>query len=75
MTPLIKPVRRQTVEPYKHFKRKIVVTLFADAIALRLKGTRTSYEIPVAHLLDDLCRREAQRIKAERRAKRKKRSS
>jgi len=28
-----------------------------DAIALRLKGTRTSYEIPVAHLLDDLCRR------------------
>jgi hypothetical protein len=73
MTPLIKPVRRQTQGTYKHYGRKIVVSLFGDTISLRLKGTRTSYEIPVAHLLDYLCRREAQRVTAERKKRKKSR--
>jgi hypothetical protein len=37
------------MEPYKHYRRAIVVTLYADTISLRLKGTRTAYEIPVNH--------------------------
>jgi hypothetical protein len=70
MTALIKPVRRVTIETYKHYRRTIVVTLYADTISLRLKGTRTAYEIPVTHLMDDLCRREARRIAREKRARR-----
>jgi hypothetical protein len=41
MTTFDKPVRRVTREAYKHFKREIVVSLYADTISLRLKGTRT----------------------------------
>ena len=48
----------------------IVVTLYADTISLRLERTRTSYEIPISHLMDDLCRREARRLAFERRKKR-----
>jgi predicted amidophosphoribosyltransferase len=73
MTSLTKPVRRQTIATYKHHQRKIVITLFADTLSLRLKGTRTSFEMPIAHLLDDLCRREAQRIAAERKKRKKSR--
>jgi hypothetical protein len=72
MTALLKPVRRQTLCQYKHYRRPIVVMLCADTINLRLKGTRTAYQIPIPHLLDDLCRREARRIQAEKRARRKK---
>ena len=71
MTTLIKPIRRVTLEPYKHYRRQIVVTLYADTISLRLKGTRTAYEIPASHLIDDLCRIEAQRIAREKRNRRK----
>jgi hypothetical protein len=71
MTTLVKPIRRVTIEPYKHYRRTIVVTLYADTISLRLKGTRTAYEIPVHHLMDDLCRREANRIAHEKRNRRK----
>jgi hypothetical protein len=71
VTPLVKPVRRKTIEEYKHYGRKIVIMLYADTISLRLAGTRTSYEIPVMHLMDDLCRREARRIQAEKRARKK----
>ena len=71
MTALVKPVRRTTMEQYKHYKRTIVVTLAHDTISLRLKGTRTAFEIPVAHLMDDLCRREANRIAREKRSRRK----
>lgn len=51
MTTLVKPIRRVTLEHYKHYRRPIVVTLYADTVSLRLKGTRTAYEIPVAHCL------------------------
>jgi hypothetical protein len=71
MTTFDKPVRRVTREPYKHYRRTIVVTLAHDAISLRLKGTRTAYEIPVSHLMDDLARREANRIQREKRNRRK----
>ena len=71
MTALVKPIRRVTMEPYKHYRRAIVVSLYADTISLRLKGTRAAYEIPVAHLMDDLCRREANRIAREKRNRRK----
>jgi len=50
MTTFSRPVRRETIEPYKHYQRTIIVGLYADTISLRLKGTRTAYEIPVAHL-------------------------
>jgi len=73
VTTFDKPVRRVTREAYKHYRREIVVSLYADTISLRLKGTRTAYEIPVAHLLDDLCRREANRIQREKRNRRKRR--
>lgn len=69
MTALRKPVRRQTLGTYKHYRRPIVVMLYADTISLRLKGTRTPYEIPIPHLMDDLCRREARRIQPEKRRK------
>jgi hypothetical protein len=72
MTTLRRPVKRVTTETYKHYRRPIVVMLYADTISLRLKGTRTPYEIPIPHLLDDLCRRAARRIQAEKRARRKK---
>jgi hypothetical protein len=71
MTTFDKPVRRVTREPYKHYRREIVVSLYADTISLRLKGTRTAYEIPVSHLMDDLARREANRLQREKRARRK----
>lgn len=71
MTTFDKPVRRVTREQYKHYRREIVVSLYADTISLRLKGTRTAFEIPVSHLMDDLCRREARRLAHEKRARRK----
>jgi hypothetical protein len=71
MTALLKPVRRQILCQYKHYRRPIVVMLYSNTISLWLKGTRTRYEIPIPHLLDDLCRREARRIQAEKRARRK----
>jgi hypothetical protein len=60
MTTFDKPVRRVTREQYKHFRRvtretykhyrrEIVVSLYADTISLRLKGTRTAFEIPVSY--------------------------
>jgi hypothetical protein len=71
MTTFDKPVRRVTREPYKHYRREIVMSLYADTISLRLKRSRKVYEIPVAHLMDDLCRREARRLAHEKRARRK----
>ena len=61
------------MEAYKHYGRTIIISLFADTISLRLKGTRTSYEIPVAYLMDDLCRRAAWRYQMEKRKARKNR--
>ena len=69
----IKPIRRETIRPYRHYGRAIVISLENDIISLRLKGTRTSHEIPISHLLDTLYRRKATaaggRTKARRRAK------
>jgi hypothetical protein len=70
VTTFDKPVRRVTREAYKHFRREIVVSLYADTISLRLKGTRTAYEIPVSHLMDDLARREARRLQLEKQKRR-----
>jgi hypothetical protein len=66
MINMARVVRRQTDEHYKHHRRQIVVELFNDTLALRLKGTRKRYEIPISHLLDFLCRREALRYQLER---------
>ena len=74
MTNFNHAVQRVTVAPYKHYRRPIVVTLFADTIQFRLKGTRTSYEMPVSHLLDYVLRTEALRLAREKKARRKKRS-
>lgn len=71
MTKLRRPVRRETLECYKHYNRTIVVSLFADTIGLRLKGTRKTYDIPVSHLMDTLCRREVLRLQAAKREARK----
>jgi len=71
MTTFSRPVRRVTLEPYKHFHRPIVVSLYADTISLRLKGTRTAYEIPVSHVFDYVLRIEANRIAREKRNRRK----
>jgi hypothetical protein len=73
MISMARPVRRQTDTPYKHYRKQIVVELYNDTIALRLKKTRKRYEIPVTHLLDYLCRREAFRIQMERAKQRKQR--
>jgi hypothetical protein len=67
MTKLKKRIQRESLETYKHYGRTIVISLFADTISLRLKGTRTSYAIAVSHLLDDLCRRAAWRHQMEKR--------
>jgi hypothetical protein len=68
MTKLDKPVSRETFSAYRHYRKTIVVTLFNECISLRPKGTRKekAYELPIAHLMDDLCRREARRQLAER---------
>jgi hypothetical protein len=43
--------------------RLSIVTLFADCVSLRLKGTtkEKAYQLPIPHLMDELCRREARR--------------
>jgi len=66
-----KPIRRETIHPYRHYRRTIVVSLFDDIISLRLKGTRSSHEITIESLLDTLYRRKAAasrggRVKARR---------
>jgi len=71
VTTFSSPVRRVTLEPYKHFRRQIVVTLCADTISMHLKGTRTAYEIPVSHVFDYVLRIEANRTQREKRARRK----
>lgn len=71
MTSLTKPIERRTLQPYRHYRKRIVVKLFADSISLRLERTRTAYEVPIATLMDVLCRWEAQRIQRERKARRK----
>ncbi len=70
MTTFSRPVRRVTLEPYKHYRRQIVVTLYADTISVRLKGTRTAYELPVTHVFDYVLRIEANRIAREKRSRR-----
>jgi len=71
MTTFSRPVRRVTLEPYRHFRRPIVVSLYADTISLRLKGTRSAYELPVNHVMDYALRIEAARIQREKQARRK----
>jgi len=71
MTTFSRPVRRVTLETYKHFRRQIVVTLFADTISMRLKGTMTAYELPVSHVMDYALRIEAVRLQREKAARRK----
>jgi hypothetical protein len=71
MTKFSSPVRRETLQTYRHYRRTIIISLYADTISLRLKGTRTAYEIPVSHLMDDLCRREARRLQLEKARRRK----
>jgi hypothetical protein len=48
--------------------RLSIVTLFADCVSLRLKGTRKerAYQLPIPHLMDELCRNEAQRAMIEK---------
>jgi hypothetical protein len=71
MTSFSRPVQRVTIAPYKHHRRPIVVSLYADTISMRLKGTRTAYEIPVSHVMDYVLRIEAVRIAREKAAARK----
>jgi hypothetical protein len=68
MTKLHKPVSRKTLGEYRHYRKTIVVTLFNDCISLRLMGTRKqkAYELPIARLMDELCRREGRRRMAEK---------
>jgi hypothetical protein len=42
--------------------------LFADCVSLRLKGTRKEkvYQLPIPHLMDELCRREARSAMIEK---------
>jgi hypothetical protein len=63
VTKLTKPISRETIQQYRHYGKTIIVTLFADCISLRLKGTRKekAYQLPIPHLMDELCRREARR--------------
>jgi hypothetical protein len=70
MTSFSSAVVRRTVAPYRHYRRRIIVRLFADTVSLRLERTRMAYELPVSTLMDIVCRMEAQRIQHERRAKR-----
>jgi hypothetical protein len=48
--------------------KTIIITLFADCVSLRLKGTRkeNAYQLPIPHLMDELCRREARRAMIEK---------
>jgi hypothetical protein len=67
MTKLKKAVSREPLSEYRHYRKTIVSTLFDDCVSLRLKGTRraNAYELLIAHLMDDLCRRGARRRIAE----------
>jgi hypothetical protein len=75
MINLRRPVKRQTDEQYKHYRRAIVVELYNDTLSLRLKGTRTKYEIPLTHLMDILCRRQAAIYQLEKARKAKERKA
>jgi hypothetical protein len=48
--------------------RLSIVTLFSDCVSLRPKGTRKekAYQLPIPHLMDELCRREARRAMIEK---------
>jgi len=61
VTKLTKPISRETLGQYRHYGKTIIVTLFADCVSLRLKSTRKekAYQLPIPHLMDELCRREA----------------
>lgn len=71
MTSFSSTVVRRTLEPYRHYRKRIVVKLGADMIQLRLERTRKVYAVPVSTLLDVLTRWEAQRIVREKQAARK----
>jgi hypothetical protein len=60
----IKSLRRETIRPYRHYGRSIVISLENDIIFLRLKGTRKSLAMPITDLLDTLYRRQAAAGKA-----------
>jgi hypothetical protein len=60
MIALAKPVRRKPVQPYKHYKVPIVITLLpGDYIELRLSRQRTTVAISINHLFDELLHRKA----------------
>lgn len=75
MTPLRKPVYRVTTTTRIRERgklREIVVGLEpGDVVTVRLKGTRTTYTLPVSAVFYRAATLEADRIRAERRAKRK----
>jgi hypothetical protein len=51
VTKLTKPISRETIQQYRHYGKTIIVTLFADSVSLRLKGTRKekAYQLPIPH--------------------------
>jgi hypothetical protein len=56
---LTNAISRETFGQYRHYGKTIIVTLFADCVSLRLKGTRKekAYQLPIPRLMDELCRR------------------
>jgi hypothetical protein len=53
----------RTLGRYRHYGKTIILMLFSDCVSLQLKGARKekAYQLPIPHLMDELCRREARR--------------
>lgn len=70
MTELTKPVRRVTT--IRHWKgdTRVVVGLQPDYVTLREKGRQHGYTLPLASLWQWAAEREAERLAAEKKAKR-----
>lgn len=74
MTPLKSPVHRETGARIRDAgkTRAVIVSLLpGDVIQFRLKGTRTSYVLPIDAEFYRAARLHAERLRAEKRAARK----
>jgi len=64
-----KRLKRETAAQYRW--RPIIVEIGAHCIRVRLKGTRTHYDVDIEAIFSLGAKKEAERIRAERKAKRK----
>jgi hypothetical protein len=73
MIDLHKVVRRRSVTPFGHYRRRIVVSLEpGDVVAMRLERTRTVYRASFAQVFRQLAEWYAQAEKLRKRAERRK---